>query len=218
MLRAAVRAANEGVRGFIETRPERDGMGGTVIATHLAGRSLHWISVGDSVLYLFRGDALSRLNADHSMAPQIDLMAANGAITAEEAASHPQRNCLTSAITGTAIAEVDCPDAPLDLNPDDILVLASDGLQTLPEPIIEALILRARHATSRDILRDLMEAVDTLNEPEQENTSIVVVRVLGARTKGRRGPIRAASDAIMKAFGRKPSLPAPAPALHRAGP
>ena len=207
LLRKAVRGANEGVRAYVDARPDRNGMGGTVIATMVAQNRLHWISVGDSVLYLFRGETLERLNADHSMAPQIDMMAAKGALTEAEAANHPQRNCLISAITGDAIAEVDCPDTPLDLAPTAIVVLDSAGLQTLPDPIIEALLLRARNDDSRDILRDLMDAVGMLNDPEQDNTSIVVIRAAAARKRARPGPIRQASNALMKAFRRTVSAP-----------
>ena len=42
--------------------PERQGMGGTVVAVALIEDRLHWISVGDSVLYLWREGRLKRLN------------------------------------------------------------------------------------------------------------------------------------------------------------
>ena len=53
-------------------------MGGTVVATSLVDGGLQWVSVGDSLLYLLRDGMLKRLNDDHSMGPQIDLMARNG--------------------------------------------------------------------------------------------------------------------------------------------
>jgi serine/threonine protein phosphatase PrpC len=59
-------------------------MGGTVVATSLVDGGLQWVSVGDSLLYLLRDGMLKRLNDDHSMGPQIDLMARNGMIDAEE--------------------------------------------------------------------------------------------------------------------------------------
>jgi hypothetical protein len=59
------------------------GMGGTVVATSLVDGGLQWVSVGDSLLYLLRDGMLKRLNDDHSMGPQIDLMARNGMIDAE---------------------------------------------------------------------------------------------------------------------------------------
>ncbi|ABD57060.1 PP2C family protein-serine/threonine phosphatase [Jannaschia sp. CCS1] len=212
ILCGAVRRANEGVKACIEASPDHGGMGGTVVATQISGDKLHWISVGDSVLYLFRDQKLRRLNADHSMAPQLDLMVAKGAMTQAEAEAHPQRNCLTSAITGGPIDEVDCPDRPIVLEHDDIVLQASDGLQFLPDPIIEALLLRARNNSSQQIARDLMDALDTLNDPEQDNTSIVVIRANAPGRQSRKGILGRGSGAMVKALRRavKPAVvPAP---------
>jgi serine/threonine protein phosphatase PrpC len=109
LLQASVETANASLQAQIEAYPDQLGMGGTVVATSLVDGGLQWVSVGDSLLYLLRDGMLKRLNDDHSMGPQIDLMAKNGMIDAEAARTHPQRNCLTSALTGKDIPELDCP-------------------------------------------------------------------------------------------------------------
>lgn len=202
MLDAAVTKANAALTACLKTDSSSRGMGGTLVAVVAANENLHWISAGDSVLYLFRNETLSRLNEDHSMAPEIDLLLARGMLTAEQAANHPQRNCLTSALLGEKIAAIDCPVIPLALKPNDIVVLASDGLQFLPDPIIEALLLRARRDNSRDIALDLIEALATLNDPDQDNTAIVVVRAKACVVRTRPSPMRSTSVAIRKAFRR----------------
>lgn len=202
LLDAAIIKANAALTLGVEGHPTRCGMGGTVVAVVAANDNLHWISVGDSVLYLFRDETLLRLNEDHSMAPEIDLMLAQGVLTAEQAANHPQRNCLTSVLMGEKIAAVDCPTVPVTLRPDDIVILASDGLQFLPDPIIEALLLRARREKSADIALDLLDALATLNDPEQDNTAIVVVQAKACAVRTRPNRIRATTDAFRKAFRR----------------
>jgi protein phosphatase len=201
-LRRAVSRANTCVKSCVHTNPEQAGMGGTVIAAHLDEGALHWVSVGDSVLYLFRDETLTRLNADHSMAPQLDLMAANGVLSKAEAEAHPQRNCLTAALTGDKIAEIDCPETPLELRAGDILILASDGLQYLPDPIIEALLLRARGQASRVIAQDLLDALSTLDDPEQDNTSLVVIRPIPERRRDRQRGLFHTPAAMFKAMRR----------------
>jgi serine/threonine protein phosphatase PrpC len=119
------------------------------------------------------------------MAPQIDLMAAKGMISAEQAQNHPQRSVLVSALTGEAIEAIDCPDAPLPLREGDVVILASDGLQFLPDPIIEAVLLRARQEDSRTMAQDLIDALARMDDPDQDNTSIVVLRVSAVRTRER---------------------------------
>jgi hypothetical protein len=82
LLQASVEMANSSLQAQIEAYPDQEGMGGTVVATSLVDGGLQWVSVGDSLLYLLRDGMLKRLNDDHSMGPQIDLMARNGMIDA----------------------------------------------------------------------------------------------------------------------------------------
>ncbi|NKX44431.1 PP2C family protein-serine/threonine phosphatase [Roseicyclus persicicus] len=207
LLRKAVDQANASLQAHAEARRADQGMGGTVIATILDGDGLHWISVGDSVLYLFRDNALSRLNADHSMAPQIDLMAAQGMISVEQAQAHPQRNCLISALTGDEIEAIDCPDQPLRLREGDVVILASDGLQFLPDPIIEAVLLRARQEDSRTMAQDLLDALARMDDPEQDNTSIVVLRVTALRPRDRAARGWIARSGLLRAWRRTVAPP-----------
>lgn len=185
MLREAVQAANRCLRANIDADPSMHGMGGTVISIVLANGRLHWISVGDSVLYLFRNGELIRLNEDHSMAPQIDLMVRKGLIDMEEARDHPQRNCLTSALFGQDIPAIDCPETPVPLRPDDLVLVASDGLEHLSEDGIAALLRRFRRRSSGDIANRLMAGITGMNDPEQDNTSLVVIKA-GGRPEGAR--------------------------------
>ena len=70
-------------------KPELAGMGATLVAAQVRGDEVRWISVGDSPFFLVSAGKLERLNADHSMAPQIDALVARGMLTAEEAEHHP---------------------------------------------------------------------------------------------------------------------------------
>lgn len=177
LLRSAANVANHRIRARIKAAPETAGMGGTVIvAVILAGR-LYWISVGDSPLYLYRDGRLSRLNDDHSMAPQIDLMVRKGLIDPEIGRNHPQRNCLTSALTGDEISVIDCPDEPFALQDGDLVLVASDGLQFLPDERIELVLSRAAGVRSASIANALIAEVAALGDPEQDNISVVVLKV-----------------------------------------
>lgn len=177
LLQASVETANASLEAQIEAYPDQTGMGGTVVATTFVEGGLQWVSVGDSLLYLLRDGMLKRLNDDHSMGPQIDLMAKNGILDPETARTHPQRNCLTSALTGKDIPELDCPARRLDLEDGDIIVLASDGLQSVAEEDLASILDKAAHLESREIAAGLIRAVTAAGVPEQDNTSVVVIRV-----------------------------------------
>ena len=177
LLKDSVETANSSLQAQIEAYPDQEGMGGTVVATSIVDGGLQWVSVGDSLLYLLRDGMLKRLNDDHSMGPQIDLMAKNGMMDEETARTHPQRNCLTSALTGKDIPELDCPERRMELEDGDIIVLASDGLQSVSEEDIASIVDEAAHRESRDIAAALIDAVAAAGEPDQDNTSVVVLRV-----------------------------------------
>lgn len=176
LLRYAAEVANECLASHIEANPQTQGMGGTVVVTLMVGSDLYWLSIGDSPLWLFRDGEFRRLNADHSMAPQIDMMVAQGLMDEETGRAHPQRNCLTSAIIGQTLATIDCPDTPFTLEPGDVLLAASDGLQYLPDAGIEAILKRGARHESRALADALLAGVASVADPDQDNAAVVVIR------------------------------------------
>jgi len=175
VLKKAVGEANMAMSSFVEKHPDCKGMGATLVATVVVDGQLYWLSIGDSPLYLIRNGTLKRLNEDHSMAPQIDAMVASGQLSAEVAATHPDRNCLTSAILGQEIPRIDCPDSGLTLEHGDIVIVASDGLQTLSDAEINGIAQRTN--SSADVAQSLLTEVAAADEPEQDNTSMLVVTI-----------------------------------------
>jgi protein phosphatase len=151
------------------------GMGCTLVGAAFLPDRLEWISVGDSPLYLVRRGGIIRLNADHSLAPEIDRLAERGRISWDEAKSDPRRHILRSALTGAEIDLIDRPREPLVLAPGDSVVLASDGIHTLPEVEIARLVTSAQGVEAA--AEALLAAVAVADDPHQDNTTVVVVRV-----------------------------------------
>jgi len=153
-----------------------EGMGTTLLAVLLRGTSARWMSVGDSPLYLVRGNVLQRLNRIHSKAEELADKVRAGLMTEAEAREDPTRHTLMSALIGERIYEVDDPE-PVDLAPGDFLVAATDGLNTLTDEEI-ADLLAANSADGAAAVADaLLEAVTAKQLPKQDNTTVVVVRV-----------------------------------------
>ena len=152
-------------------------MGSTVVAVVMAGNRMFWSSVGDSPLFHYRSGNLEQVNEDHSMAPQIDAMVEAGVLSKDQAANHPDRNCLTSAIAGGKIARMDNRGNSVVLKAGDIIVVSSDGLQFLDDATISKIITRNRRKPSADIANALLQAVKRLEDPEQDNISFAVVKV-----------------------------------------
>jgi serine/threonine protein phosphatase PrpC len=169
--------ANAAIRDHVRQHPRLHGMGSTLICLALVEGRAHWVSVGDSPLYLLRGGVLSQLNQNHSKAHEFDLLVKSGAMDAEEALLHPDRSALTSAIFGGEIAYADCPEKAFELMAGDMLLLASDGLQFLSDAQIARILAKHRRRSAAEIASHLMAAIGALADDNQDNVSLSVIKV-----------------------------------------
>ena len=128
-----------------------------------AGDEVRWISVGDSPFFLVSDGKLERLNADHSMAPQIDAMVERGLLTPDEAERHPARHTLREAVMGDPLTLID--KGSRKLGPDDRLLLCSDGVQSLSAVEIAA-------AAGKPV-RGLVDTVLAAAKEHQDNVTVV---------------------------------------------
>ena len=155
--------ANSAVGKGAVGKPDLAGMGTTLVATQVRGDEVRWISVGDSPFFLVSAGKLERLNADHSMAPQIDAMLKRGLLTEDEAIHHPARHTLREAVMGEPLTLID--RGTRRVGPDAKLLLCSDGVQTLGAKDIEAAAVKPVHG--------LIDAVLAAADEHQDNITVV---------------------------------------------
>jgi protein phosphatase len=126
--------------------------------------------VGDSRLYLFRRGDLLQVTRDHSLVADY---LASGAISAEEAAHHPQRNVITRALG--IDWELDVDAHTVNLRPGDRVLLCSDGLTSMiGDDEIAALL--TEHAAPQPACWALIEAANAAGG--EDNITVAVVDVL----------------------------------------
>lgn len=176
LLREGATSANAAIAAYIRRNRDVAGMGATLVVPVLAHDRLYWLSIGDSPLFHFDGDTLRQVNEDHSLGPQIDLMVKAGALDAETGRNHPDRNCLTSVLMGTEIARIDCGQS-LKLEPGHIVIVASDGLQFLSTDSIQDIVRTHKGEAGSAIAQALMQAIENLDDPDQDNVSVAVIKV-----------------------------------------
>lgn len=177
-LRAALDIANDTL-GFVTNRMPSlaPPMGTTMISVLISQDSMQWISVGDSPLFLFRDGTLRRINADHSLTPLLEDRVRRGEMTADEAANHPDRHALQSALLGIPMAMVDANSDPMTLKSGDIVIAASDGIFTLNNKALEELLGFGRHTTADKIAEAILFAIRRINYERQDNVTVGVVKV-----------------------------------------
>ncbi len=175
-LRSSLDAANECLADAVLDAPELRGMGTTLVGCVIRENSLYWVSVGDSPLWVYRGGVLQRLNADHSMMPLLEQMVSAGELTREEFLKDPRRSMLRSALTGKTVELVDFCDKPFRLQAGDIVVLASDGVETLAEDDLAALLQDADAVELDELAENLLAGVEAAGASHQDNASVILYR------------------------------------------
>lgn len=173
VLREAVLQANNSITETVRETAALKGMGCTLVCTLVEDTHLRWVSVGDSHLYVIRGKELKKANADHSYGGFLSRMAEQGKPIEPEAGF--SRNMLMSALTGDEIADIDCPDTPLELQAGDRILIASDGLDTLSHGKLLSYLETC--ASAKDAVDALLKAVQDAKMPRQDNTTVVAILV-----------------------------------------
>jgi serine/threonine protein phosphatase PrpC len=165
--------ANMAVLRVIENVPAGEEVGTTLVAAVLHDHALYWVSVGDSRVYLLRGDTLTRLTADHVYARELNLQAAQGRISLREALSHPERASLTSYLGQRELAHIDKNPRPLKVLNDDSVMLCSDGFyRALTEQEIVAGFRTGPQRACDTLLRQAVAK----HRKQQDNLTVIALR------------------------------------------
>jgi protein phosphatase len=152
-LRRAVERSNGYIYEQARSRPDRTGMGTTVVGAWISGPIVSVAHVGDSRAYLWHQPSLVRLTRDHSFAD-------DGA----------HKNVLLRVLGREANVAVDLRE--LAVQPGDYVLLCSDGLtNAVPEEAMSSVIARVR-----DPQRICNELVDLANHNGgPDNITVVVI-------------------------------------------
>ena len=125
--------------------PELFGMGTTLTLAFIVDWRLFVAHVGDSRCYIFSKNALHQLTEDHSIVAEL---VRRGALSPKEASRHPGRHVVTNVLGGnTHGAQVEVHK--LDVEPDDVVLLCSDGLSGMVSDDHIAAVIREENEPQR---------------------------------------------------------------------
>jgi protein phosphatase len=119
----AMQASNTDLRDLVAHRNGKQRMATTMVAVVFAGGRAYFANVGDSRGYHWRDGTLRQITKDQSLVAKL---VEEGAITEEEAASHPHRNVILYSIGSEKKPQIDLFELPVA--PGDKVLLCSDGL------------------------------------------------------------------------------------------
>lgn len=131
---ALVAATEEANRVIVLRRqnPAFSGMGTTVAAVLISDGQVAVAHAGDSRAYVIRGQEIQQLTVDHTY---VQDLVDRGAITEEEAMSHPQAHVLTKCLGASPRLDLDTQEywiwPTAEGETEDRLFLCTDGLYSL---------------------------------------------------------------------------------------
>ena len=150
----ALSVANEAVAQRKSQNPELDGMATTIVGAAIVDKNIRWVSVGDSLLWLVRDGRIHRINKLHV---------------------HPGGWGMLDAVQGREFEHCDAPETATALENGDIIIAASDGVESCPEHEIAGIASGDVH-TAAAVVQDILAAVNKRAKPYQDNATLVVYK------------------------------------------
>lgn len=170
ILRDACAEANGVAYEYSQFDEEYNGMGTTIVGGVVKSNGNGYIiNVGDSRAYHIsrRLDCITQITRDHSL---VEDLVEYGAITKEQAKTHPQRNVITRALGSEA--QVDADYFEFTLQGGDFLLLCSDGLSNIVSD--DEILEYSREYPEPELLcRSLMSKA--LNRGARDNVTVLAV-------------------------------------------
>jgi protein phosphatase len=163
------RRVQEALRQRGDREPALGQMGTTMSAAVSLGTRLVVGHVGDSRVYLFRQGQLHQLTRDHRL---VQTMLDLGALTPEQAATHPQRHTLVRSFNAAGdTVEGDFQEAALADG--DQLLLCTDGLTDMVDAEVISSVL-SQAASADEACQALLTAA--LKNGGKDNVTIALAR------------------------------------------
>jgi serine/threonine protein phosphatase PrpC len=168
LLVESIKKANRSIFTEAMEKPEFYSMGTTLTACYIQKDTAYIVHIGDSRLYIKRGSSFKPLTSDHTIVGELYR---RGELSYEDTFNHPQKNYLTNVL---GVAEDINPDFfSHKILPEDILLLCSDGLNSmLKDKDIAGII--DKYESARDITRNLIKGA--IAKGGLDNITVIVIK------------------------------------------
>lgn len=170
ILRNACRRANGVSYEYAMFDESCSGMGTTIVGGVIKNNGKAYIiNVGDSRAYLIglKGGTITQITKDHSY---VQTLVDSGAISKEEAKTHPCKNLITRVLGTEAAVEADLFE--ISIEADQVLLMCSDGLtNTLEE---DEILESAQEDSDPEALCRLLMSM-ALNRGARDNVTVIAV-------------------------------------------
>lgn len=169
-LAVAVQRADEEIIQHSSRKSEALPMGTTIVAVRVLGEDYEVCWVGDSRVYLWN-NTLKQISQDHSYVQEL---IAQGAITQEQARTHPHRNVVTQALGVTDPQSLRVETLRGKLSTGMQIMLCSDGLtEEVDDAQISAILARGELSAQECVDHLILAALDGGGS---DNVTVILIR------------------------------------------
>jgi serine/threonine protein phosphatase PrpC len=168
-LRLAIQKCEAVIDAESEAVPEHDGMGTTLTMAYVLWPNMYVIHVGDSRCYVLRGEQLSQITVDQTVAQEL---VDRGALERDQARDSMWHHVLSSAL-GRGMEKLHSSVCKAELQVNDTVLLCTDGLtECVADADIKAILL-ARDSEQKTCERLVIAANDAGGT---DNITVIVAR------------------------------------------
>lgn len=196
IMEEAIHSASDAIAHHSASDDERHGMGSTCACVWVIGDKLYIAFVGDSRIYLLRDGQMRQITTDHTWVQEA---IEKNIITPEEARDHPNVHVIRRYLGSLKLPEVDFrlklnesdnavqaqKHQGMTLQPDDIILVCSDGLTDMvwvdeiqktlvesksPKIAVQALVAQANERGGHDNITVVVMTVPKLRPQEEKKT------------------------------------------------
>ena len=169
VLQTAVKLANITVFDQARQFEEFEGMGTTLVAAAIQGKTVTVVNVGDSRAYKIDRMGIRQITKDHSM---VQLMVDRGELTPEMARTYPGKNLITRAVGTEPTIMTDV--FQLEVEKGDCLLLCSDGLSNMMDD--QEILFEVAHGVNKEqCCQRLLDIVKGRGAPDNVTSVLIMI-------------------------------------------
>ena len=148
--------------------------GSTLLAVLVRGGRFHWITVGDSRIYLFRKGQMTKLNREHNLGNELLEKVARGEMSFEKAQQTPKKGSVTSFIGMGRLKYIDKSNQSIPIEAGDRILLMTDGVfNTLSEQVMASVLVQT--ADVQAAASEFERLIKQKAAPKQDNYSALIL-------------------------------------------
>lgn len=176
-MRTAVECADDIVYSLKDESGKRLKAGTTLVAVWIKDGLISWVSVGDSRIYIFRGNELVQVTSDHNYFLQLNQQYECGQISREKYREELRDGeALISYIGMGGLTLIDLNETRFPLIKGDVILLCTDGMyRSIANEQLKTVLQRCR--SMQQVSAQLEHIIKSHNLPEQDNYTYILIRI-----------------------------------------